>query len=148
VERSLDDQGKEKLKKIFRNLAKRYHPDLVQDPTEKRRREGIMAKVNQAYSSSDLKGLEKLLETPEVVKSEPIRTRDAELDHLRKEIIRLDAVIAELEQKLTDLVNSPTVKLMLDVSMARNEGRDLLAEIGQDYRAEIARVQSELDSVL
>jgi hypothetical protein len=67
---------------------------------------------------------------------------------LRKEILRLDRVIEELEQTLQDLVNSSTVKLMLDVTMARNEGRDLLAEMAQDHRSEISRVESELASLL
>jgi hypothetical protein len=141
---SLDDQGKEKLKTVFRALAKRFHPDLVMDPGEKRRRENIMSEVNQAYAAKDLAALEKLLETPEVTPGEPVRTREEELDHLRKEILRLDTVIEELEKTLLDLVNSSTVKLMLDVTMAKNERRDLLAEMAADYRTEISRIESEL----
>ncbi len=148
VEISLDDESKEQLKTSFRVLAKRFHPDLVLEPEEKRRRERIMTEVNQAYSAKDLNTLEKLMEKPAVVGGEPVRTRDEEVAHLRKEILRLDRVIEELEQTLQDLVNSSTVKLMLDVAMARNEGRDLLAEMAQDYRSEISRVESELASLL
>jgi predicted nucleic acid-binding Zn-ribbon protein len=148
LEISLDDQSKAKLKTVFRALAKRFHPDLVMDPDEKRRRENIMSEVNQAYAAKDLKALEKLLEKPDVIGGEPVRTREDELDHLRKEILRLDTVIEALEKTLLDLVNSSTVKLMLDVTMAKNERRDLLAEMAADYRTEISRVESELASLL
>jgi hypothetical protein len=147
LEISLDDQSKAKLKTVFRALAKRFHPDLVMDPEEKRRRENIMSEVNQAYAAKDLKALEKLLEKPEVIGGEPVRTREEELDHLRKESLRLDTVIEELEKTLLDLVNSSTVKLMLDVTMAKNERRDLLAEMAADYRTEISRVEKELSTL-
>ena len=148
VEISLDDESQEQLKTSFRVLAKRFHPDLVLEPEEKRRRERIMTEVNQAYSAKDLNTIEKLMEKPAVVGGEPVRTRDEEVGHLRKEILRLDLVIEKLEQTLLDLVNSSTVKLMLDVTMARNEGRDLLTEMAQEYRSEISRVESELASLL
>jgi hypothetical protein len=147
VEVSLDDEEKAQLKAAFRALAKKFHPDLVMDPGEKTRREDIMAEVNQAYAASDLRELEKLLEQPEVMSGQPSRTRAEELRHLSEEIRRLDAVISDLEKTLSDLTNSATLKLMLDVSMARNEGRDLLAEMAEDYKLEISRVESELASL-
>ena len=140
----LDKEGKAQLKAAFRALAKKFHPDLVMDHGEKERREEIMAEVNQAYAASDLKALEKLLEQPEVVSGQPTRTREDVLRHLSEEIRRLNKVIAGLEKTLSDLTNSSTLKLMLDVSMARNEGRDLLAEMAEDYRLEIAQVENEL----
>jgi hypothetical protein len=144
VEKPLNDEGKAQLKAAFRALAKKFHPDLVMDPGEKVHREEIMAEVNQAYAASDLGALEKLMEQPEVVSGQPPRTREGEIRHLREEIRRLDAVISGLEKTLSDLTNSATLKLMLDVSMARNEGRDLLAEMAEDYKLEISRVESEL----
>lgn len=147
VEVSLDDEEKAHLKAAFRALAKKFHPDLVMDPGEKTRREEIMAEVNQAYAASDIRELEKLLEQPEVISGQPSRTRADELRHLSEEIRRLDVVISDLEKTLSDLTNSATLKLMLDVSMARNEGRDLLAEMAEDYKIEISRVESELASL-
>ena len=144
VEVSLDDDGKAQLKAAFRALAKKFHPDLVMDPGQKERREEIMADVNQAYAASDLRALENLLEQTEEVSGEPTRTREAEIRHLSDEIRRLDAVISGLEKVLSDLTNSATLKLMLDVSMARNEGRDLLAEMAEDYKNEISRIESDL----
>lgn len=144
VEATLDKEEKAQLKAAFRALAKKFHPDLVMDSAEKERREEIMAKVNQAYAANDLKALEKLLEEPEVVSGQHSMTREDELRHLREEAKRLDVVISELEKTLYDLTNSSTLKLMLDVSMARNEGRDLLAEMAEEYRLEITQIEVEI----
>lgn len=141
---SLDEDAKTELKAIFRELAKKFHPDLVMDPEVKQRRESIMSQVNQAYAANDLRALKRILEKPDVVKGEPERTRDEKIVHMRKEILRLDEVISELKQELSDLVNSATVKLMLDVSMARKAGRNLLAEMAENYRAEISQIEAEL----
>lgn len=146
LEKSLDDESKAQLKTVFRSLAKRFHPDLVMDQEEKYRRERIMADVNQAYAANDLKALENLMEKPDFVEVESARSRDEEVEHLRREILRLEDVAADLDQTLLDLVNSPTVKLMLDVTMARNEGRDLLAEMAADLNNEIIRIEAEIDA--
>jgi hypothetical protein len=38
----------ENLKKLFRRVAKRIHPDLASSATERERRHYLMAKLNQA----------------------------------------------------------------------------------------------------
>jgi len=146
LEKPLDDESKAHLKTVFRALAKRFHPDLVMDQKEKQRRERIMADVNQAYAANDLNALENIKEKPDFVEVESGRSRDEEVDHLRREILRLDDVAADLDQTLLDLVNSPTVKLMLDVTMARNEGRDLLAEMAAELNNEIIRIETEIEA--
>ncbi|MEU0934879.1 MULTISPECIES: hypothetical protein [unclassified Embleya] len=41
-------------RKLFRELARRAHPDLVQDPEEKQRRGTFIARVNAAYARGDV----------------------------------------------------------------------------------------------
>ncbi|MGC0415394.1 hypothetical protein [Embleya sp. AB8] len=41
-------------RKLFRELARRAHPDLVQDPQEKQRRGAFIARVNAAYARGDV----------------------------------------------------------------------------------------------
>ena len=143
-EQELDETMKEELKKIFRGLAKRFHPDLVVDPIEKKRREGIMVAVNDAYANKDLVALMALVEREDWVETETEKSRDDEVAELRSEIVRLDGLLVELEKRLLDLVNSSRVKLMLDVSMAANSGRDLLTEMAVDLQKEIVLVETEL----
>jgi len=144
VEQELDETTKEELKNVYRSLAKRFHPDLVIDPIEKKRRAGIMVAVNDAYASKDLASLMVLAKSEDWVEAQTDKSRDEEVSDLRSEIVRLNGLLVELEKRLLDLVNSSRVKLMLDVSMAANSGRDLLAEMALDLQKEIVRVETEL----
>jgi hypothetical protein len=145
--KKVNQATKEELKTIYRKLAKRFHPDLVTDLEEKKWREAQMAKVNQAYSESDVAAL---LSFDEKVEWTPIPSQisqEDDLTTLRNEIQRLDGVIAGLERDLRELINSETVKWMLDVSMARKAGQDLLRETEKDLLARVTQLQTELASI-
>lgn len=139
-----DSEMSEALKALFRKLAKRYHPDLAQDPEEKRRRARKMAKINQAYAARDLETLRQMAEEPIQPEVAVQKTRQELVKERYTEIRRLDGVIRELEFTLQRLTNSHTVRLMLDMTIARRAGRDLLAEMANDLRVEIARIEVEL----
>ena len=49
-------------KKAYHNLARVIHPDLALDAGEKKRRHGLMAELNAAYSAGDQTKLNKLVE--------------------------------------------------------------------------------------
>lgn len=142
--RPLDDDTKAKLKSLFRDLAKRFHPDLVTDSEEKAWREKIMSEVNQAYASNDLDTLQSLAEKPDFPETSKVKSREAIFADIRAEIKRLDSVILSLQARLKQLINSQTVQLMLEASISRRSGRDLLAEMAKDLRVQIAEMESEL----
>ncbi|MGD8604907.1 MAG: J domain-containing protein, partial [Anaerolineales bacterium] len=143
---NLSDEETAELKRLFYSLAKRFHPDLATDPNEKRRRQDIMVKVNQAYSAKDLKALRQLMKQPDVTPEEPVKSRQRLMVEMEAEIKRLDGVIAHLNAQLRELIHSnETVRLMLDVSIARQRGQDLIAEMARDFQHEIARLEVEME---
>jgi hypothetical protein len=48
LESSRGFRPSDSLKKLYREVAKRIHPDLVTDETEKKRRQQLMIEANQA----------------------------------------------------------------------------------------------------
>jgi hypothetical protein len=140
----LDEASKEEFKSMFRSLAKRFHPDLARNPEEKQWREERMAEVNMAYAELDMSALKTMAEVPDWSPEVTQKSREQEITELHIEIQRLDDVITNLERTLRELINSDTVKLMLDVSIARNEGRDLLGHIESELLAKIASLEKEL----
>jgi hypothetical protein len=132
------------IKSLYRTLAKRYHPDLVTDPGEKRRREKVMAEVNQAYADKSLSALKALASRPEEPEQERVKSRQQVIIDLRREIARLKKLIVELESRLHQLVHSASLELKLDVTIARRAGRDLLGEISADLQKQITEIEIEL----
>jgi hypothetical protein len=143
----VDDASKEEMKAIFRALAKRFHPDLVTDAKIKLWRQDIMAQINEAYAAQDMVALRKFTERPDRPEEVIEKTREQQIADLHKEIRRLDQVIRDLERTLKELINSHTVKLMLEVSIASQQGRDLLQEMADGMRVEIAELEAELASL-
>jgi hypothetical protein len=143
----LDEASKEEFKTIFRSLAKRFHPDLAINPEEKQWRVENMAEVNRAYAELDMSALKVLAEKPDWSPVTPVITREQEITELHIEIGRLDGVIANLERTVRELINSDTVKLMLDVSIARKDGRDLLGHMEDELLSRIASLEKELATI-
>lgn len=137
----------EELKSLFRELAKRFHPDLTMDPGEKRWREGIMAKVNSAYAASDLAALTELAQQPDRRPDAVEKSREEIMRELSAEILRLDRLILGLERQVSELSRSEILQLRLETTMAQHEGRDLLREMASSLESDIARAEAELASL-
>ena len=139
-----------KIKVLYRLLAKRFHPDLASTPEEKAARAERMAEINALYAARDWVKLQAIANEPEQpAPSAPPRplTRAELVRDLQREIERLDGVIAELENTLEHGLSPALVDFKLEADLARRAGRDLLAEMESDLRAEIAQMEAELASL-
>ena len=133
-----------KIRELFRQLAKRFHPDLTSNPKEKKYREQIMAQVNKAYAHRDLKKLQQLAEQPDITPASVSKDRAEEILHLRTELVRLDGVIAELKGSLRHFEESPAMQLMMEARMKRRNGKDLLTEMESKLQEQIDTLQERL----
>jgi predicted nucleic acid-binding Zn-ribbon protein len=134
------------LKNLYRALAKRFHPDLTTAPEEKRWREERMAEINQAYESKDLAALQRLQAQPDQPQPEARKSSEELTAEMQAEVIRLDGVIAALQRELSELASSELAKLQLAISMGRQSGQDLLAQLAHDLEKEIGQIKAELAS--
>jgi chromosome segregation ATPase len=139
---------KEELKALFRKLAKLYHPDLVTEIYEKKRRAGVMTKINQAYAAGDVATLQSFLEPSGTTEPPRRKSRMETIHELQEELQRLDQVVRNLQNELNRLINSDTVQLMLDVSIAQREGRDLLGEMAEQLTVKVERLEAEYRALL
>jgi predicted nucleic acid-binding Zn-ribbon protein len=144
AKKPLDDASKDEIKRLYRSLAKRFHPDLTVDPTEKGYREKLMAQVNAAYADGNMAKLRKLADQPDHKPEERQRSRDEIAADLRAEIRRLDGVIHRLRSSIDELTRSRDVELMLEATMARRQGHDLIGQLAADLRRQIADMEAEL----
>jgi predicted nucleic acid-binding Zn-ribbon protein len=136
------------LKTLFREVAKRIHPDFAKDDAERQRRTRFMTEANEAYSRGDAEALQRILdeysESSESVQGEGI---GAELIRIIRQIAEAKKHIAAIEQELATLRASEIAKLRNDVEAAEQRGRDLLAELAATVREQVARAKSEYEAL-
>lgn len=145
---SLSHEEEEELKGLYRRLAKRFHPDLAETEAERARNEQIMMEINRAYGEKDL---ERLRRTEATKYPEPEQITESIGEKLVRLIRRrhiLDQVIAGLEAQIRQLQASESYKLMQQVKEGTRGGKDLISVWESELKAEIAKAESDLESVI
>jgi len=146
-----DAPMEEQIRRLYRRLCRRYHPDLVQDEKEKERRTEITSAINAAYAKrvvdarQSLAELQALAERATLDVWEVAGTEDQRLYALRAKLTRLRGQHADLQRAIRALTDSPAAQLSLEVKLARRRGQDLLAEIRAEVESELTRKRAELE---
>ncbi|MEU2420330.1 hypothetical protein ABZ619_04595 [Streptomyces sp. NPDC007851] len=134
----------EEARRLYRELARKAHPDLVQEGAEQERREEFLSRVNAAYARGDEALLRELAEEwaagPVPPERRPSLAEElyARLEWLaqRKELLGL--VAKELE-------DGPIAGLL---RLAPDDPDSLLDEIGERLRKDVAEREAELATLL
>ena len=131
--------------RLYRELARRSHPDLVQDPTEIARRHAFITRVNAAYEKDDLPGLQKLSEEWSLASSGPAVDAPQREMWLRNRLIWLRAKQAELALERQTLMENP----MADVLAAyQYDSINALRSISEQLYTAIAEREALLNALI
>jgi hypothetical protein len=134
------------LKRLYRQLARRFHPDIALDDADSHYRTRIMMAINAAYAAGDLEKLKELLLEPDAAATVAYARTDEQMaEALQLEIDRCRRRIAEIVAELATLASHESVRLMRRVQRATAEGRDMIAEIVDELREENAHKMVERD---
>ncbi len=135
----------DELKKLYREIAKKIHPDLVADPIERARRTEWMAEINRAYTEGDETRLRRLARQWHDLPHAPLDDApDAELNRLAREIAQAHARLENIVNEIKILQQSDLGQLFAHVEQAERQGRDLLTEMAANVSALIERAQQRL----
>jgi hypothetical protein len=142
-----DFQPSADLKALFREVAKRIHPDFAKDTEDEQRRTRVMAQANEAYSRGDAEALQRILdEYRDGSDSVPGEGIGAELIRLIRQISQAKKSLAAIEKELSELQQSEIALLRQDVETARKDGRNLFEELAASVRERIAQAKGEYKS--
>jgi hypothetical protein len=134
----------DEARKLYRELARKAHPDLAPDDTERVRREEFITRVNAAYARGDEALLRELAEEwargPEPAERGPSRSEElyARLEWLAQRKEMLSLVARELEES--------AIGAML--RLAPDDPDRLLEEIAEKLLADVARREADLAELL
>lgn len=141
-------QPTSEAKKAYHNLARIIHPDLALDTEEKEKRHGLMAKLNDAYSSGNQNLLNKLVEdyrdSPDLVKGETIGD---ELIRAIRQISQVKNRLKELRQEKLKIELSELYILREKVHSEMLEGRNLLRQMAERTKTHIKKAERRLNNL-
>lgn len=129
----------EDLKTLFRDAAKRMHPDLIQDPDGRLHAEAFMKRLNLAYRNGDADAMRNLVrqwETSPFASAIGVDAAGAER--------ALQVAIAEAQRRLDEARETELARLMERSLTASMEGRDLLQELKREAEAALIAGRARL----
>lgn len=135
-------------RKAYHSLARTIHPDLASDIAEKEKRHGLMAELNQAYSSGDQAQLNRLVEqfrnSPDLVPGESIGD---DLVRSIRQIAQVKNRLTELAEERLEAESSELFSLWQKMVAESGEGRDMLAQMAARTEVQIGKSQRRLENL-
>ena len=128
----------QELKKLYREAAKRVHPDTATDEADRARRERRMQEVNAAYAAGDEDALRRILadldNSPDTVQGSGV---GADLVRVLRQLKQVRDRIAAIKQEIANLSETDLAKLKAKADLATTGGRDLLAEMETSVQGQV-----------
>jgi hypothetical protein len=140
-----EDEGAE-LKKLYRILARRFHPDLALDEADREYRTQLMMAINAAYAAYDLEKLRQLALEPDSIHDLELADSDQLLaEALLRELDRCRRRLKEIKEEMARLEKHNSTKLMQQAEQAEANGRSWEDEILAQLQEQINRKMVERD---
>jgi hypothetical protein len=134
------------LKSLYREAAKRVHPDTATDEADRTRRERLMKEVNAAYAAGDEDALRRILAgfdtSPDAVQGSGV---GAELIRVLRQLKQLRDRIVAIESEIVSISETDLARLKEKADLAATEGRNLLAEMEANVQGRLQVIQRQFE---
>lgn len=129
----------EEARRLYRELARKAHPDLAQDEVERQRRDEFIARVNAAYGRGDVELLKELVAEWEAGPVQPpAPLSESEELYARLEwLSRRKELLTVLAKELEDGAIGSMLR------MAPDDPDQLLEDIAEQLLGEVSRREAE-----
>lgn len=131
--KDISEEDKAELKKLWRKLAHKYHPDKANGNEE------MMKKINKAYAEGDLETL-RATDQNEVGADISVKTIEA----LKNKLVGLEKSIAKISKEFEQLKRSEWYILKENIEKAKKQKRDILSELADKVLADIAKKENQV----
>jgi len=134
--KTISTEEQEELKKLFRKLAFKFHPDLTGCG------DAMMKKINKAYTEGDLETL-RLIDQGESVGNVGIKT----IEELKNKLARLEESIKKAFYNQEQLRRSEWAILKDSIDKAEKQNRDILSELAEKVVEDIVKKVNVLEEL-
>ncbi|MFI1930786.1 J domain-containing protein [Streptomyces sp. NPDC020330] len=134
----------EEARKLYRELARKSHPDLAQDEPERQRRDEFIARVNAAYGRGDVDLLQELAAEWAAGPVRPLTplSESEELYARLEWLSRRKELLTVLAKELEDGAIGSMLR------MAPDDPDQLLEDIAEQLLGEVSRREAELAAMV
>lgn len=135
-------------RRVYHELARSIHPDLVLNADEKDRRHSLMARLNHAYSSGDGDELRRLADqlrvSPEAISG---ATVGDELVRAIRQIAQMRRRMGEIRVEADEISRSELFELHRKAREEAAAGRDMLAQMAERAKTHIGKTRRRLENL-
>ncbi|MDE3135723.1 MAG: hypothetical protein KGL59_04065 [Acidobacteriota bacterium] len=132
------------LKRLYRAVARRVHPDFGEDPSDRDLRARLMAHANRAYQRCDERRLRAIVSeyefAPEVIRGEGT---PLELVRVIRKIALVRGRLSEIDEEMESTRSSDLFRFKTRVESGAKRGRDLFAEVVAAVSSRIAKARQK-----
>lgn len=129
------------VKRLFRQIAQRIHPDRAGDDADRAWRTRLMSEANRAYRHGDERALHEVAALWAEGSAARADAGATPTPTLRCQVERLRARLREIEGEMHRLFGSRLYELFIAARQAGRQGRDLLGEMADQLDASIAELR-------
>jgi hypothetical protein len=135
----------DRLKKLYREVARKFHPDLVQCEIERHHRHQLMVEANHAYESGAEDRLNELLQAGETLEAVSDSAMSAEMILLLRRISEAKSLLAGMEDDTVRIQTSELFRLMRRVQAADTLGENILNDLVSQVDRQIRKAKNRLE---
>lgn len=139
---NVEPKVQQDIKKLWKQLILKFHPDLVSDPKEKARREEIMKKINNAYKENDFELLQ-ILESKLYVD----HVEETSISMLEKTLFEIENMILSLKEQYKELKTSEWFGWKERFDKAKRKNIDIFADLEKSLLDDIVKKINILKSL-
>jgi hypothetical protein len=136
------------LKQLYRELAKRLHPDLAQDPGERVSRSQRMAQVNELYARQQIDVLRQILRDVTLDQARVHENDEQRQRRLKYERTQLADSIRRVKAEIAELERGSLLQLKIEYALQKARGHDVLADVADRMRTQVQIAQNELTDLI
>ncbi len=135
----------DRVKKLYREFARKYHPDLAESDEARLHCTQLMVEANRAYESGSVEALESLVEAGKL--QDDLFIGSPELIVLTRRVQEAKAKVIECETEIAEVTNTEMYRLQRRVEQADELGIDLFGDLLAQVERQITKASNRLEAL-